>query len=158
MTQKRIAIIRIRGDHDIKRQVNDTLKMLRLYKKNNLSIVSNTTSNVGMIKKIKDYVTWGEIDQETFKAVLEKRARIAGDKKLSEDYLKEKLNSGFDNFASDFINFKKELKDISGLKQFFRLNPPIKGFERKGIKVPYSLGGVLGYRREKINELIKRML
>ena len=158
MTQKRIAIIRIRGDHDLKRQVNDTLKMLRLYKKNNLSIISNTNSNVGMISKIKDYVTWGEIDQETFKAVLEKRARIVGDKKLSETYLKEKLNSGFENFASDFINFKKELKDVPGLKQFFRLNPPIKGFERKGIKVPYSLGGVLGYRREKINELIKRML
>ncbi|MGB9748245.1 MAG: uL30 family ribosomal protein [Candidatus Woesearchaeota archaeon] len=40
----------------------------------------------------------------------------------------------------------------------FRLNPPRKGFERKGIKKPFNLGGAYGYRGEKINELIKRMI
>ena len=53
---------------------------------------------------------------------------------------------------------KKELKDIPGLKRFFRLRPPEKGFERKGIKKTYAVGGVLGYRKDKINELIMRML
>lgn len=158
MTLRRIAVIRLRGDHDIRRTVKDTLKMLRLYKKNNLSIISNTDTSVGMLKKIKDHVTWGELDHDTFKALLEKRARIVGNKKFSEDYIKEKLNSSVESFASDFMDFKKELKDIPGLKQFFRLSPPQKGFERKGIKVPYSLGGALGYRKEKINDLIKRMI
>ncbi len=40
----------------------------------------------------------------------------------------------------------------------FRLHPPKKGWERKGIKKPLKQGGALGYRGEKINELIKRMI
>ncbi|MEM2121572.1 MAG: uL30 family ribosomal protein [Candidatus Woesearchaeota archaeon] len=40
----------------------------------------------------------------------------------------------------------------------FRLNPPRKGFERKGIKKPFNLGGAYGYRAEKINDLIRRMI
>ncbi len=43
-------------------------------------------------------------------------------------------------------------------KLIFRLNPPRGGFERKGIKTPFTLGGALGFRGEKINELIKRMI
>ena len=58
----------------------------------------------------------------------------------------------------EFMEFKKELKDIPGLKQFFKLSPPVKGFERMGIKKPFSLGGSLGYRKEKINELLARMM
>ena len=40
----------------------------------------------------------------------------------------------------------------------FALHPPKGGFERKGIKMPFKLGGAYGYRAEKINDLIKRML
>jgi large subunit ribosomal protein L30 len=40
----------------------------------------------------------------------------------------------------------------------FALAPPKHGFERKGIKMPYSIGGALGYRAEKINDLIKKMI
>ncbi len=43
-------------------------------------------------------------------------------------------------------------------KTFFRLHPPRKGFERKGIKIPFKVGGALGYRGDKINDLIKRMM
>jgi large subunit ribosomal protein L30 len=49
-------------------------------------------------------------------------------------------------------------KDNTKLKAFFRLHPPIKGFERKGIKKPYNMGGALGFRGEAINDLIKRMM
>jgi large subunit ribosomal protein L30 len=38
------------------------------------------------------------------------------------------------------------------------MSPPRKGFERKGIKISYSIGGALGDRKEKINELIVRMI
>ena len=40
----------------------------------------------------------------------------------------------------------------------YRLSPPVKGFERKGIKVPFKLGGALGDRGVAINDLIKRMV
>ncbi len=158
MEKKKIAIVRIRGIIGIRKDIKDTLSMLRLYKKHTCIIIENTPKYNGMIKKIKDYITWGEINQETFKQLLKERAKLPGNKKLTEDYLKSKLKLSIDQFTKEFFAFKKELKDILGLKLFFRLNPPIKGFERKGIKKPFSLGGVLGYRKEKINDLIKRML
>ena len=111
-----------------------------------------------MLNLIKDYVTWGELDKETFKLLLEKRGRIYGNKTLTPSYLKEKINLDLNGFVEDFINFKKELRDIPGLKQFFRLKPPLSGFERGGIKRPYSIGGALGYRRDAINGLIRRMV
>ena len=50
--------------------------------------------------------------------------------------------------------------EVNGQKyhRTFYLNPPRKGFERKGIKVSFKAGGALGYRGEKINDLIQRML
>jgi len=155
---QRISIIRIKGETKIKRNIKQTLLLLRLYKKHTCVVVPNSVNYVGMIKKVKDYVTWGELDIETFKLLLEKKGKLAGKKPLTEAYLKEKTKLSFDEFSKQFFDFKKELKDIPGLKPFFRLNPPVKGFERGGIKKPYSLGGVLGYRKEKINELIKRMV
>ena len=155
---KKIAVIRIRSSKGIKEEIKDTMKMLRLYKQNNCVIIDNKPNLIGMLKKIKDYVTWGEIDEKTFKELLLKRGRIVGKKKLTEDYLKEKTKLSVDEFGKEFFNFKKTLKDVAGLKLFFKLKPPVKGFERKGIKTPFSMGGVLGYRKEKINDLIIRML
>ena len=52
---------------------------------------------------------------------------------------------------------EKDPKDPQKTKKFFRLHPPRGGFRKGGIKRPYANGGDLGYRGEKINELIKRM-
>jgi len=158
MEKKRLAVIRIRGTIGTRQEIKDTLSMLRLYRKNNCIVVESSQNYIGMIKKIKDYITWGEIEENTFKDLLEKRAKLPGNKRLTEEYLKNKLSMSFEQFAKEYFSFKKELKDIPGLKLFFRLKPPTKGFERKGIKKPFSLGGALGYRKEKINDLIKKML
>ena len=154
----KIAVLRIRGDLNVRREIKDTLKMLRLFNKNYCVIVDNNPNYVGMIKKIKDYVTWGEVNKETVELLLKNRGRLAGNKKLSEEYLKEKLKCSFNDFVNDFFDKKKSLNDIPGLKQFFRLSPPIRGFERGGIKKPFSMGGALGYRKENINDLVRRMI
>lgn len=153
-----IAVVRVRGTIGIRKESRDTLKILRLYKKNNCIIIPNTPAYIGMIKKVKDYTTWGEINEETFRLLLQKRGRLPRNKILTQEYLKEKTKLDFDSFVKEVFAFKKTLKDVPGLKLFFRLSPPRKGFERKGIKVQFSQGGALGYRKEKINELIQRML
>jgi len=154
----RIAIVRIRGKNHIQKKVADTLKMLRLYKINGCVVVPGNPIYLGMIQKVKDYVTWGEIDEETFKAMFTKRGKTVGDKPLTEEYLKENVKLSYDDFTKEYFTGKKELKDIPGFKPFFRLSPPSKGYERKGIKKPFSMGGALGYRKEKINILINRMI
>jgi large subunit ribosomal protein L30 len=154
----KIGVIRIRGELNVKREIKDTMNMLRLFNKNYCVVIDNNDNYVGMIKKIKDYVTWGEINKETFESLLKNRGRLAGNKRLTEDYLKEKLKISSKEFTEEFFNNKKSMKEIPGLKLFFRLHPPVKGFERGGIKKVFSLGGVLGYRKDKINDLIQRMI
>ncbi|MBR9691701.1 50S ribosomal protein L30 [Candidatus Woesearchaeota archaeon] len=125
----KIAVIRIRGSIKLKKELKDTFNMLKLYKQHNCVILNATPSIMGMLKKIASYVTWGEIDNETLNLLKEKREEKTKDKKGREI-----------------------------TKKFFRLHPPRKGFERKGIKLPFKVGGALGYRGEKINDLIKKMI
>ena len=146
----KVAIIRIAGQQGLTRDKKDTLKMLNLHKKNTCVVLENSGTLVGMLTKIKDLVTWGEIDEPTFKSLVEKRGRMPGNKPVS--------SVDISTFSKDFISGKKKIKDVKGLKKFFRLNPPRKGYGRKGIKIPFSRGGALGDRKEKINDLIKRML
>jgi large subunit ribosomal protein L30 len=121
---EKVAIIRLRGTNDIKVEIESTLKMLRLHKKHTCSVYPKTPVIMGMLEKCKDYVTYGEIDDETYNLLVEKRG------------------------------MKKEGK----LVNYFHLQPPRGGFERGGIKKPFTLKGALGYRREKINALIKKMI
>ena len=127
------AVIRIRGTINANQEVRDTLKMLRLYHINNCTIIPETKSFKGMLQKVKDYVTWGEIDKETIEMILEKEGIDASNA--------EKVLEG-------------KVKDVLYLP--IRLHPPIKGY--KSIKKPYSMGGSLGYRGKEINGLIRRML
>jgi len=126
-SKHKIAVVRIRGGVRVDIKIVDTMNMLRLYNQNYCVIVENTPANMGMIKKIKDYITWGEVDDATIKLLLEKRGVV------------DPNNKG-------------------KYKPFFRLSPPRKGFERKGIKVSFQAGGALGYRAEKIKELIAKMI
>ena len=49
-------------------------------------------------------------------------------------------------------------RDPKKKKPFVRLNPPRGGYGRKGIKTSFNQSGASGYRGEKINHLIQRML
>lgn len=158
MSNNRIAVIRIRGTSKLQGKIEDTLRMMRLFKKNHCAIIKNTETSLGMLQKVKDYVTWGEINEETAKLLLQKRGRIVGNKPLEESWIKEKTKKDFNQFVKEYLECNAELKDIPGIKLYFRLTPPAHGFERKGIKKPFSMGGALGYRKDKINELIRRMI
>ena len=56
-----------------------------------------------------------------------------------------------------FSKLKKvsNINEIEGFKPVFRMSPPKKGFE--GIKQAFPKGA-LGYRGEKINDLLERMM
>ena len=140
----KIVIVRVRGTIDAKNDIDYTLNQLRLYKKNHCVVVPGNKSYAGMVNKVNDYVTWGELDEETYDLLVEKKG---------EEYLgrvsdkKEKIK------YNHFVSVKGK-----NIKKFFRLNSPRKGYGRKGVKMPFKKGGALGYRAEKINDLIKRMV
>jgi len=152
------AVIRLKGKVNLKRDVEETLRFLRLNKRNHCIIIPTSKEAIGMISKVQPYVTWGELNDKTFTYMLTKRGRLAGNKRLTEEYVKQKVGKGIVEFAHDVVSMKARIKDVPGLKPVFRLKPPTKGLEEKGIKKPYSLGGATGYRGKDINELLMRMI
>ena len=153
----KLALIRLRSGIRARGEVRDTLAMLRLHRINHLVIVDDTPSYRGMIQKVKDYITWGEIDKETLVKLLRKRGRLVGNKPITDEYVREKLDMGIEEFAEKVVNGEMKLKDLPNIKPVFRLHPPrggLKGSKKRSFKE----GGALGYRGEKINELIERML
>ncbi len=121
--ENQIALIRLRGTTGIKKAVADTLRMLGLCHINNCIVLSASPEVMGMVKKAKDYITWGSIDDATLKMLVEKRGNSQ-----------------------------------PGKKMFFRLNPARGGLGRRGIKASFASSGALGDRKEKINELIRKMI
>lgn len=154
----KIAIVQIRGGVRVGRNAMDTLNTLKLRKKNSCIIVESSPVIIGMLNVIKDYVTWGEVSEDVIKELLVKRGKVVGDKPLTEEYLKQNAKLSFDELVKKFVDGKMKLRDVPGLKPYFRLKPPVKGFERYGVKLPFSMGGALGYRKDKINDLVMRMI
>jgi len=141
--EKKLAIICLRGNVDTPQPIIDTLHLLNLRRKNHCGVVPDTLTFRGMIDKVKDLVTWGEIDEETFEAMLKARG----------EEFKGRVSDSKQKYSYRCLEVKGKK-----YKNYFRLSPPRKGFERKGIKVSFKAGGALGYRGSKINDLIRRML
>ncbi|MFH1751346.1 MAG: 50S ribosomal protein L30 [archaeon] len=152
-----IAVIRIRGIVKVNPRIARTMELLRLNQVNHCVLVKNEKQVVKMVKKAESFITWGEIKENVLEKLLKKRGRISAKKRLTVDWLKEKNFKDFNEMAKSLMEEKSSLKELE-VKPVFRLSPPSKGFERKGIKKPFKLGGVLGDRKEKINDLLLKMI
>lgn len=69
----KLAIIRLRGTDDVNYKIESTMRMLKLHKKHVCSVYEDTPVIRGMVEKCKDYITYGELDEETYKLMIEKR-------------------------------------------------------------------------------------
>ena len=139
-----IAIIRITGQVKVKGKIEETLSRLRLGRKYVCVLIDEKDKiKLGMLKKIKFYVAYGEIEKGMLIRLIEKRGKRTDKKEIKEP---EKI-------AEEILN-KKKLEDL-GLKPFFRLHPPRKGLKSSKKQFPR---GVLGDHKQEINKLIERML
>lgn len=156
MRMKSLLAIRIRGGVSCTKRVKDTLRMLRVDRNNYATILDDRPDYQGMLQKAKDYITWGEPDVETVKVVLEKRGEAPGGVKLTDEYVKSLGYESLTQLAEKLHSCELDINKLEGVKPFFRLHPPRKGYDRT-VKKPYSNKGELGYRGEAINELARRM-
>jgi len=158
MTEQRrcLAVVRVRGVSDVFREIKETMKLLHLPRNCHATLVDNRPAYVGMLKKAQHYLTWGEISKENIALLLKKRGRLVGNKKLTDEYAKEIGYKSLDEVAQAIHKTTVEFNKLPRIKPVFRLHPPSKGFKGK-VKKSYTAGGVTGYRRENINNLIKRM-
>jgi large subunit ribosomal protein L30 len=148
------AIVRLRGGVNTKPEIRDTLEMLRLNRINHCVVVKEDPHYRGMIQRVKDYVAWGKIDDDTLALLLEKRGRLSGNRRLTEQHIKEKTSySSFGELAKAVNSGAASLKELE-VKPIFRLHPARKGL--RSTKKTAQQGGDLGLRQD-ITDLIKRM-
>lgn len=142
MAKEMLAVIRIRGSVGVPARIKDTLKMLRLNQVNHCVILPKTPDFEGMLRKAMNYITWGEIKPGVLGALIAKRGRGPGNKRIEGKDVKTLARKAAE---------RQELK----IKPVFRLSPPSRGF--RSIRRAFPKGDS-GYRGEKINELLERMI
>jgi len=152
-----IAVIRVRGHAKIQYTAVDTLNQMKLNRPNHCVLLPQTTTTKGMLQKVKDYVTWGEVNHELIARLLHQRGQIMGGDRLTDAYIKE--NSKFTSilsFAKALDKGEAKMTDVRGLKPVIRLPPPRQGYE--STRKTFNDHGALGYRGDKVEKLIERML
>lgn len=140
-----ITIIRIKGQVGLKKDIKETFNRLRLRRKYSCIVFSEAKKEqLGMVKKLRNFVAYGKIDKKTFEKLIESRGQLIDKtKKINTKDAVEQLEKG------------RKYQELN-LKPFFRLHPPRGGIESKK---HFGVGkGILGDNKEKINELIGRML
>ncbi len=139
------AAILIRSIIGVNPEIKETLKRLNLEKKNSVVLLDENKVVEGMLRKVESYVTYGKISEDFAKKLVEEKAEVV--KEPSDRLPKQKVKKHY------------KFKELFGkkVKPAIRLHPPKGGFERRGIKKPFSEKGVLGLR-DNIEDLIKRMM
>ena len=154
---KCIVAVKITGTVRAQREARETLQFLHLTHTNHAVIIDSRPAYKGMLQRVNSYVTYGEPSKETVILMLQKRAKLAGDKKLTDEYIQKAGYKSIDDLAEAIITCKVAYKNLPDIQPQFRLHPPSKGYKGK-TKQGFKAGGEAGYRGEAINALVQRML
>ena len=150
------AVIRIRGQAGLDRDVKDTLKMLRLDAPHDCVLLPDTSDYKGMVEKVRSQATYGDIDKQTLVEVQRKRLRSSANERIAETSLKTITgHNSHEELTDDLLSGKVRLSNFKKLQPVLRLTSPSKGF--KSTKSHYPEGD-LGYRGKEINRLLERMI
>ena len=153
---KSYLVVRIRGQVDVPYWASTTMELLRLDKKYRATILQAQVNTLGMLDKIKHYVSWQEADIEITKQLLDKKGRKSGYRKIESQDLKDMGFADLDEMASSIVEGKISMSKIKELKPWFALAPPRKGFKRSTKRL-YTQKGILGPNKE-LAELVRRMI
>ncbi len=169
-------VVRMKGTVNVPRWANLTLDNLHLNKKFRATIIPENEQTLGMLRKIKELVSWTSVDDDFIKEFIEKKARTSASKLVnatatanatdqvnntdtnSNSNIEDKTlhNTDLSKVVSTISQNQTYLSKISGIKPWFALNPPKGGFRKKS-KRSYSQNGILGENKELIS-LVKRMM
>ncbi|PIN96511.1 hypothetical protein COX86_02770 [Candidatus Micrarchaeota archaeon CG_4_10_14_0_2_um_filter_60_11] len=74
MQMSKIIVIRVRGINGVKRDARMGMLQLGLNRKHSCAILDS--KDAGMLERVKDYVTWGEADEDSMKLIKSKHMRL----------------------------------------------------------------------------------
>ena len=153
---KAFLVVRIHGQPDVPYWATTTMALLKLEKRYRATIIPEKDNTLGMLRKIQHYISWQEIDIETTKELLDKKARKSGYKKVTDEDIVAIGFQSKDELASALTEGKATLSKLKPLKPWFALDPPRHGFKRSTKRL-YGQKGVLGYNKE-LSVIVKRMM
>ena len=154
-----LLIIRLRGTFAVPTYIDRTLQSLRLRNKYNATLARNSPGTIGMLRQVKDYVTWGDLQPGDVAKLLRKRGEVNGGKRVTDKVATELFSKeNIDSLATALATGEIGLQSLweRGVKPVFRLRPPSGGFEST-IKRPFTSNGQLGYRGSAIATLMTKM-
>ena len=153
---KAFLVVRIKGQVDVPHWAKTTLNLLKLEKKFRATIIPAKENTLGMLDKVKHYVSWQEVDSSLAKELLDKKARKSGYKKITPEDLKKIGFNTVDELAASLAEGKISMTKLKPLKPWFALSPPKHGF-KKSTKRMYGEKGVLGQNNE-LGNLVRNMI
>jgi large subunit ribosomal protein L30 len=145
----------MRGTVNVPYWADTTLESLNLAKKFRATIVPESTEYSGMLNRVRQLVAWCRVDNETVKALLDKKGRKTASQVLKESDIPKEY-SNLDKLADDIVNDAVVFSKLEGIKPWFALNPPRGGF-KKSVKKQTTQNGILGENNSLI-ELVKKMM
>jgi large subunit ribosomal protein L30 len=153
---KAYLVVRIKGQADVPHWAKTTLTLLKLEKKFRATIVPAKENTLGMLNKVKHYVSWQEIDSALAKELVDKKARVSGYKKITDEDIKKIGFNSVDELAASLAEGKTSMSKLKPMKPWFALAPPRHGF-KKSTKKMYGQKGVLGQNAE-LGNLVRNMI
>jgi large subunit ribosomal protein L30 len=154
-----LLIVRLRGTFAVPHHIERTLLSLRLVNKFNATLAKNSPSMIGMLRQVKDYVTWGGVEPTDVATLLKERGKVNGEIPLTNEFAKDMFaKDSIDSLATALATGEISLQSLwkKGVKPVFRLRPPSGGF-KSTIKKSYTSTGQLGYRGSAIATLMTDM-
>ena len=145
----------MRGTVNVPYWADTTLESLNLAKKFRATIVPESTEYSGMLNRVRQLVAWCRVDNDTVKALLDKKGRKTASQVLKESDIPKEY-SNLDKLADDIANDAVVFSKLEGIKPWFALNPPRGGF-KKSVKKQTTQNGILGENNSLI-ELVKKMM
>ena len=149
-------VVRIKGQADCPYWATTTMTLLKLDKKYRATILPAKDNTLGMLNKIKHYVSWIELDASLAKELIDKKARKEGYQKINAADLKELGYASTEALGSALAEGKATLSKLKPLKPWFALAPPRYGFKRSTKKL-YGQKGILGQNKD-LGTLVRNMM
>ena len=152
-------VIRVRSDRTVERSIRETMQHLNLTRVNHAVLIPENDAYAGMLHKVKDFVTWGEVSADAVTGLIRDRGRLIGDNPVTDADVKAATDhKTIAAFAKAIASGDATTKDMETLKRVFRLHPPRGNKGWGGVKRHFTVGGALGFRGDAIVELAARMI
>jgi len=153
----KLAVVRIRGSVNVPREVRRILDQLGLERPNNVVLIDDNETYLGMLQRVRHLVTYGSLSQGAVDMLLRKRGEVRGLGRLTDGYMSDRTTfRSIAAFAEALHQGKASLNDVPQLKRTFRCSPPSKGY--RNVKKGVEEGGALGNRGGAIDLLLKQMI